>query len=72
MVNHPNRAKKIKIPFELTRGQAADFAQLVKRLCTRGIGPTNLDLVTSDEEVRAEDALIALRDALDQAGFSPR
>jgi hypothetical protein len=62
----------ISLSLDLTEYEAQNFAQLIKRLARRDIGPTDLNLVTRDEANGAEDALLKLRDALEAAGFSPR
>ena len=52
--------------------EAWGFAQLVKRLTTRDLGPNGLNLVTRDELNGADDVLLKIRDALAAAGVSPR
>jgi hypothetical protein len=48
------------------------FAQFVKVLTNRRLGPNGLNLVTRDELNSAEDAMIKIRGALAEAGASPR
>ena len=62
----------VDVKFQLSDDEAWGFAQLVKRLTTRDLGPNGLNLVTRDELNGAEDALVLLRDALADAGVSPR
>jgi lauroyl/myristoyl acyltransferase len=64
--------KKITIPLNLTDDEANGLAQLVKRLGRRSLGKDDLNLVTPEEADQAEEAVIALRDALAEAGYAPR
>jgi hypothetical protein len=63
---------QVEILFSVPRADADDFAELVKRLVRRNLGPGDLNLVTKEEEPGANDALLALRDALAEKGFAPR
>ena len=71
MVNPP-RSNQVEIRFSVSETDAQDFAELVKRLARRDLGPNDLNLVTHDEEPGANDALLVLRDALAEKGFAPR
>jgi hypothetical protein len=62
----------VSLSLNLTEYEAQNFAQLIKRLARRDLGPTDLNLVTGNEVNGAEEALLKLRDALETAGFSPR
>ncbi len=64
--------KKITIPLNLTDDEANGLAQLVKRLGRRSLGKDDLNLVTPEEADQADAAVIALRDALRDAGYAPR
>ncbi len=62
----------IPVNFQLSDGEAWGLAQLVKRLTSRDVGPNGLNLVTREELNGVENALMLLRDALADAGVSPR
>ncbi|GAA0570842.1 hypothetical protein [Caenispirillum bisanense] len=61
-----------QIVINLPEDVAMDFAQMVKRLSRRNIGPSGLDLATSYEEGGAETGLAHLAAALASAGLNPR
>jgi len=62
----------VTIRLELSDEEATDLAQLVKRLSRRSLGKDDLNLVTREEALHADAAVIALRDALADAGYAPR
>lgn len=64
--------EKVTIPLSLTDGEAHGLAQRVKRLGRRSLGKDDLNRVTPEEADQAEDAVIALCDALAEAGYAPR
>ncbi len=61
-----------EVILNFTDDEAWGFAQLVKRLTSRDMGPNGLNLVTRNEMSGAEDALAKVRDKLAGAGVSPR
>lgn len=66
---------EVTISFTLPRRQASAFAEIVKRLQSRNIGPGDLNLANShqpDEQSDAEEAISRLERALAKAGFEPR
>ncbi len=71
MANPPS-SNQVEIAFQISKTETQDFAELVKRLAQRDLGPNDLKLVTHDEEPGADAALLALRDALAKKGFAPR
>lgn len=68
----PENDMSCDLKLHLSDEEAWGFAQLVKRLGTRDMGPNGLNLVTREELNGAEDAIIKLREALAEAGVSPR
>lgn len=64
--------EKVTLPLSLTDAEAHGLAQRVKRLGRRSLGKDDLNLVTPEEAEQAEDAVIARRDALAEAGYAPR
>jgi hypothetical protein len=60
MANPPS-SNQVAISFDVSKVEAEDFAELVKRLSRRDLGPNDLNLVTHDEEPEADAALLALR-----------
>jgi hypothetical protein len=62
----------VTIRLHLTEAEADGLAQLVKRLGRRSLGKDDLNLVTPEEADPAETAVIALREALAEAGYAPR
>jgi hypothetical protein len=63
---------KITLHLQLSDAEATDLAQLVKRLARRSLGKDDLNLVTPEEAMHADAAVLALRDALADAGYAPR
>lgn len=63
---------KVTIHLELSDEEATDLPQLVKRLSRRSLGKDDLNLVTPEEALHADAAVIALRDAIADAGYAPR
>jgi hypothetical protein len=61
-----------RITLNLTDREAADFAELVKRLARRNLGPSDLNLCTAAEVDNADNALLVLKHSLAEAGFAPR
>ena len=68
----PADRNRVPIALDISKSVAMDFAELVKRLSRRSLGPSDLNLVTADEEENAESVLLQLRDALADAGYAPR
>lgn len=66
----------VAVSFSLPRSQASALAQVVQRLVTANLTRINnramMPIATEVEIPDAELGLVALRDALDQAGFGPR
>lgn len=63
---------EVKISLEMSKLEAFNFAQLVKRLSRRNLGRDGLGLVTHEEDRDAETVLYRLRDVLADAGYDPR
>jgi hypothetical protein len=69
------KANEVTISITLPRYQASAFAEVIKRLQRRNIGPADLNLANPhqpDEQSEAERAIDQLQRALAQAGFDPR
>jgi hypothetical protein len=64
--------KKVPITLRLDDIQAWALSELVKRLCRNNLGENGLELVVRDEVWPAEQAVMLLRDALADAGYTPR
>lgn len=62
----------MELHITISNDEAWSLAQLLKRLQTRDIGPSDLSVVTNQEKPDAEKALAALRKALRDSGCSPR
>jgi hypothetical protein len=71
-MSKPAELQSGRDPLSVSKTDAQGFAELVKPLVRRDLGPNDLNLVTHDEEPGANDTLLALRDALAEKGFAPR
>jgi hypothetical protein len=70
-----DKANEVTISITLPRDRAWAFAEVIKRLQRRNIGPADLDLANPhqpDEQSEAEQAIDQIQRALAQAGFEPR
>ncbi|MCP4697823.1 MAG: hypothetical protein GY862_13370 [Gammaproteobacteria bacterium] len=59
----------MKITVEMTKRQAWDLAQFVKRA---GWQEFRQNAASEDEAYRIKDAIFVLQDALTEAGYAPR
>jgi hypothetical protein len=61
--------KRVRLEFELTAGEAWDFAQFLKRV---GFREFRINAADEEEAYRMRDAAGRVREALAEIGFAPR